>query len=149
MSDTEVFRSRHDLRSSIFVWGTALLIWFFGCCIIASSGPLGERLFGASVVFSIGSIAPWLWLTTIYRITPVKLHLKSGPFHKELNLSDITEITYTKQRGGFSFAFSRQGLHIEVEGSDRGYRLSPKDRKAFVEALQKRCDDLKVIEEEQ
>ncbi|MBL7032198.1 MAG: PH domain-containing protein [Nitrospira sp.] len=147
-SDTEIFRSRRDMRSTIFVWGTSLLIWFFGYCIIASSGPLGERLFGASIVFLIGSIAPWLWLTTGYWITQGTLHLKSGMLHKELKLSDIREVTYTKQRGGCSFAFSRQGLYIEVEGSDRGYRVSPMDRSKFVEELEKRCDNLKVITED-
>ena len=98
-SDTEIFRSRHDKRSTIFVWGTALLIWFFGYCIIVSSGPLGERLFGASIVFLIGSVAPLLWLTTSYRITPESLHLKSGMLHKELKLRDIREVTYTKEEG--------------------------------------------------
>ena len=147
-SDTEIFRSRHGMRSTIFVWGTSLLIWFFGYCIIASTGPLGERLFGASIVFLIGSIAPWLWLTTSYRITQGTLHLKSGMLHKELKLSDIREITYTKERGGCSFAFSRQALYIEVEGSDRGFRVSPMDRNAFVEALEKKCDKLRVINED-
>ncbi len=143
-SDTEIFRSRHDMLSTIFVWGTSLLIWFFGYCIIASTGPLGERLFGASIVFLIGSVAPWLWLTTSYWITQGTLHLKSGMLHKELKLSDIREVTYTKERGGCSFAFSRRALYIEVEGTDRGFRVSPIDRRAFVEALEKRCDKLKI-----
>ena len=136
------------MRPTIFIWGTTLLIWFFGYCIIASSGPLGERLFGASIVFLIGSIAPWLWFATSYWIRAGKLHLKSGMFHKELELKDIREVRVTKQRGGCSFAFSRQGLYIEVEGSDRGYRISPMDRSAFVEELEKRCDDLTVVKED-
>jgi len=143
-SDTEVFRSSHDIRSTVFVWGTALLVWFFSYSIIASSGPFGERLFGASIVFLIGSIAPLLWLTTSYRITQGSLYLRSGVFHKELKLRDIREVTYTKERGGFSFAFSRQALHIEVDGSDRGYRVSPIDRHRFVEVLQRRCDNLAI-----
>ncbi len=147
-SDTEIFRSGHDMRSTVFVWFTSLLIWFFGYCIIVSSGPLGERLFGASIVFLIGSIAPWLWFATSYWITDGALHIKSGMFHKEIKLSDIKEVTYTKERGGFSFAFSRQALHIEDEVSDRGYRISPKDRGAFVEALKERCDNLSVIGED-
>ena len=146
--DIEIFRSRRDKRPTIFIWGTSLLIWFFGYCIIVSSGPFVERLFGASIVFIIGSVAPWLWLTTSYWISDGTLHLKSGILHKELKLSDIREVTYTKQRGGCSFAFSRQGLYIEVEGSDRAFRVSPMDRSVFVEALKKRCENLKVIEEE-
>ena len=147
-SETEIFRSRRDMRPAIFIWGTSLLIWFFGYCIIASSGPFGERLFGASIVFLIGSIAPWMWLATSYWISQGTLHLKSGPFHKELKLSEIREVRITKQRGGCSFAFSRQGLYIEIEGSDRGYRISPLDREAFVEELKKVCDDLTVVKEE-
>ena len=148
-SNTEIFRTSHGKRSTIFIWGTSLLIWFFGYCIIASSGPLGERLFGTSIVFLIGSIAPWMWLTTSYWITEGTLHLKSGMFHKELKLSDIREVRITKQRGGCSFAFSRKGLYIEIEGSDRGYRISPKDRDAFLELLEKECDNLTVVKEEQ
>jgi len=148
MSDTEIYRSRYDVRPTIFIWGTSLLIWFFGYCIIISSGPLGERLFGASIVFLIGSVAPWLWLDTSYWIAKETLHLKSGMFHKELKLSDIREVRFTKQRGGCSFAFSRQGLYIEVEGSDRGFRISPKDREAFVKELEKECDDLTVVKED-
>ena len=149
-SDTEIHRSRRDIRPAIFIWGTSLLIWFFGYCIIASSGPLGERLFGASIVLLIGSIAPWMWLATSYWIADGMLHLKCAMFHKELELKDIREIRFTKQRGGCSFAFSRQGLYIEIEGSDRGYRLSPKDRDAFVEELKKVCgQELKVVKEEE
>ena len=76
------------------------------------------------------------------------LHLKSGMFHKELKLSDIREVRITKQRGGCSFAFSRQGLYIEIEGSNRGFRISPMDRDAFVELLEKECDGITVIKEE-
>ena len=136
------------MRPAIFIWGTSLLIWFFGYCIIASSGPFGERLFGASIVFLIGSIAPWMWLNTYYWIADGMLHLKSGMFHKELKLSDIREVRITKQRGGCSFAFSRQGLYIEIEGSNRGFRISPMDRDAFVELLEKECDGITVIKEE-
>ena len=69
-------------------------------------------------------------------------------FHKELKLSDIREVTYTKDRGGFSFAFSRQALYIEVEGPDRVYRISPMDRRLFVEMLEKRCDNVVISGEE-
>ena len=147
-SNTEIFRSRRDIRPAVFIWCTSLLIWFFGYCIIASSGPLGERLFGALIVLLIGSIAPWMWLNTYYWIADGTLHLKSGMFHKELELSAMREVRITKQRGGCSFAFSRKGLYIEIEGSDRGYRLSPRDRDAFVKLLEKECDGITVIKED-
>ncbi len=145
-SHTEVFKSKSDTWITVFVWSTALLLWLFSYSIIASNGPLNERLIGTSITFLIGLIAPWFWLTTLYRVSTKSLYIQSGMLHKEIKLSDIREVTY-KGQGGYNFAFSGDFLHIDVEGSDRGYRVSPLDRRGFTTALEKRCSHLKAEEE--
>jgi hypothetical protein len=143
-SHSEVFKSKRDIKITVFVWGTSLLLWLFSFSIIASKGPVNERLIGTSITFLIGLIAPWFWLTTLYRVSTTSLYIQSAMLHKELKLSDIRRVTYKGPGGGYNFAFSRDSLHIEVEGSDRGYRVSPLNRLGFLTALEKRCSHLKA-----
>ena len=143
-SHAEVFKSKRDIWITVFVWGTSLLLWLFSYSIIASKGPLSERLIGTSITFLIGLIAPWFWLTTLYRVSTASLYMQTGMLHKELKLSDIRRVTYKGPGGGYNFAFSRDSLHIEVEGSDRGYRVSPLNRRGFLIALGKQCNHLKA-----
>lgn len=142
-SPSEVFTSKRDKRAAALVWGIAFLLWLFSFSIIASAGPFIERLIGAGTAFLLGLIGPWLWFTTKYRITETSLHLQSGAFHKELKFHEIRRVTDDVPVRGWSFAFSRDTLHIEAEGSPRGYQISPLDRKGFMEALAKRCVHLK------
>ena len=143
-SHAEVFKSKRDIWITVFVWGTSLLLWLFSYSIIASKGPLNERLIGTSITFLMAFIAPWFWFTTLYRVSTTSLHIQSGMLHKELKLSDIRGVTYKGPGGGYNFAFSRDSLHIEVEGSDRGYRISPLNRGGFLTALEKRCNHLRA-----
>jgi len=143
-SDADVFKSKRDTWITVFVWGTSLLLLLFSYSIISSKGPFSERLVGTSITFMIGLIAPWFWLTTLYRISTTSLYMQSGMLHKELKLSDIRGVTYKGQRGGYNFAFSSDSLHVEVEGSERGYRVSPLNRRGFLTALEKQCNHLKA-----
>ncbi len=142
-SHAEVFKSKSDAWITVFVWSTTILLWLFSYSIIASKGPFNERLIGTSITFMIGLIAPWFWITTLYRVSTTSLYIQSGMLHKELKLSDIREVTY-KGQGGYNFAFSGDSLHIDIEGSDRGYKVSPLDRRGFMTALEKRCGHLKA-----
>ena len=141
---TFVFKSKRDTWITIFIWSTSLLLWLFAYGIIVTNGPIIERLIGASITLSIGFIAPWFWLTTHYRITDTSLHLHSGIFHKELKLSDIKRVTCKGDGSGYSFAFSRDSIHLEVEGSGRGYKVSPLHRREFILELAKQCSHLKA-----
>ena len=143
-SHTKVFKSKRDKWITIFIWSTSLLLWLFAYGIIVSSGPFVERLIGTAITLSIGLIAPWFWFTTYYRITGTSLHLHSGMFHKELKLSEIKCVTFKGDGSGYSFAFSRDSIHLEVEGSGRGYKVSPLDRRGFISELAKQCRHLKA-----
>lgn len=143
-SHAEVFKSKRDIKLTIFVWSTSILLWIFSYSIIASNGPFSERLIGISITFLAGFIAPWFWFMTRYRVSTTSLYMQTGMLHKELKLRDIRRVTYKGQGGGYNFAFSRDSLHIEVEGSERGYRVSPLDRSGFLTALEKRCEHLKA-----
>jgi hypothetical protein len=143
-SHAEVFKSKRDIWITVFVWGTSILLWLFSFSIIASKGPLNERLIGTSITFLTGLIAPWFWFATRYRVSTTSLYLQTGMLHKELMLRDIRRVTYKGPGGGYNFAFSRDSLHIEVEGSDRGYRVSPLNRLGFLTALEKQCSHLKA-----
>ena len=141
-SHAEVFKSKRDKIATVIVWGIALILWIFSYSIIASKGPIIDRLIGAGIAFLLGSIGPWFWFTTKYRITTTSLHLQSGAFHKELKLHEIRRVTDEVPVRGWGFAFSRDILHIEAEGSPRGYQVSPLDRKGFMAALARRCTHL-------
>lgn len=141
-SDAEVFKSRRGHWATIFVWSTVFLLSLFSYGIIVSKGPAGERIIGASITLIIGLIAPWFWFTTRYRISETSLHLQSGMLHKELKLLDIRRVTYKGDGSGYNFAFSPDTLHIEVEGSNRGYKVSPLERRGFMAALGRRCAHL-------
>jgi hypothetical protein len=143
-SHTLVFKSKRDTWITIFIWSTSLLLWLFAYGIIVTAGPIIERFIGASITISIGLIAPWFWLTTHYRITDNSLHLHSGMFHKALSLSEIKRVTSKGDGSGYSFAFSRDSIHLEVEGSGRGYKVSPLYRGEFISELAKRCSHLKT-----
>ena len=115
-SHAGVFKSKRDKKLTVFVWVTSVLIWFFSYGIIASNGPLSERLFGFSITFLAGFAAPWFWLTTRYRVSTTSLYMQTGMLHKELMLRDILRVTYPWTGGGHNFTFSRDTLHLEVEG---------------------------------
>ena len=140
----EVFISRRDKRATVFVWGIALLLWLFSFSIISSEGAFIERLAGSTITFLIGLIAPWFWLTTRYRMTSTSLHMQSGPFHKELKYREISGVTDKISVKSWSFAFSRDTLQIDVEGSPRGYQVSPLDRSGFLALLAKGCTHLEA-----
>ncbi len=137
-----VFRSRRDKKATALVWGIALLLWLFSFSIISSEGPFIDRLAGATITFLIGIIAPWFWLTTRYRVSGDSLHLQSGPFHRELKFGEIRRVTDNVTVRGWSFAFSRDALQIDVEGSPLGYQVSPLDRRGFLESLATGCTHL-------
>ena len=143
-SHTEFFKSKRDKWITIFIWSTSLLLCLFAYGIIVSSGPIIERLIGTAITLSIGLIAPWFWFTTHYQITGTSLHLHSGMFHKELKLSEIKRVTFKGDGSGYSFAFSRDSIHLEVKGSGRGYKVSPMNRRGFISELAKRCSHLKT-----
>ncbi len=143
-SDSEVFKSKRDMRLTVFVWSTSALIWLFSYSIFTSNGPVSERLIGTSITLLISLLAPWFWLTTLYKVSTTTLHMQTGMLHKDIKLGDIREVTYKGPGGGHNFTFSRDSLHLEVEGSDRGYRVSPLNRQGFLTALEKRCSHLKA-----
>jgi len=145
-SDIEVFVSKRDKWATVLVWGIASLIWLFTYGIIISAGPFIERLIGILITFVLGLIAPWFWFTTKYRITSTSLHIQTGAFHKELKLSEIREVTDKVPVRSLSFAFSRDALQIEVEGSPRGYQISPLNQTGFMTALARQCKHLEYRE---
>ncbi len=147
-SQTAVFKSKRDTWITIFIWTSALLLCLFAYGIMVSPGPIIERLFGASIALLIGLIGPWFWFTTYYRITESSIHLHSGIFHKELNITDIKGVTFKGDGSGYSFAFSGDSIHIEVEGSIRGYKVSPLDRRGFMIALDGMSDHLQICEDD-
>ena len=143
----EVFKSKRDKWATVLVWGIALILWLFSYSIIASEGAIIERLIGSSITFLAGLIAPWFWFTTKYRITSTALHLQSGAFRKELKFRDIHRVTDKTTVRGWSFAFSRDSLQIDVKGSPLGYQVSPLNRREFISALAARCSHLEAREE--
>jgi hypothetical protein len=143
-SHSEDFYSKHDWWATGLVWGIALIMWCTGIIMLFREGALEGRIIWAFGSLLIGLCVVWLWATTKYRVSGRSLHLQSGPFHKEIKLSEIKRVTYTRKGRGLSFAFSQDALQIDIESSKLGYQVSPQDRRGFVAALAKRCDHLTV-----
>ncbi len=141
-SHIDAFKSRRGPWITVFIWSSALLIWLFSYGIIITEGPISERLFGASITFIIGLVAPWFWFTTRYRVSETTIHLQCGMLQKELKLQDIQRITFKGDGSGYSFALSRDSIHIAIEGSARGYKISPLDVMGFMAAIGRRCPHL-------
>ncbi len=143
-SHGEVFYSKRDWWATGMVWGISLIMWGSGIIMFFREGALGGRILWVFGSLLIGLCVVWFWSSTKYRVSGRSLHLQSGPFHKEIKLSEIKRVTYTRKGGGLSFAFSWDVLQIDIESSKLGYQVSPQDRRGFVAAIAKRCGHLAV-----
>ena len=147
-SNHEVFYSKHDWWATLMVWGIAAVCWGFGIQILQAAISQDGQLFDGLIALVAGMGAPWFWLTTRYKLSDRSLVLMSGPFFKRIDYADIQGVSAGRNKKGLSFAFSMDCLQIDVPGSFLGYRVSPKERREFLSALENRCDHLQLQDQE-
>ncbi len=100
--------------------------------------PALKNGFSWTVILSAGLVSLFLlilYLSTIYTITDSnKLQVKCGfLINEQIDISAIKKITNTRTlMAAPAFSFDR--MHISY-GNDSGIVISPKDKKAFINAL--------------
>lgn len=111
---------------------------------------IGEHTEALTVVVAFGGtyvlgwIAPYIWLTTRYRIGRTSLELCAGPIYQKLALRKIEMVLRTRQGVDLGFAFDSDFLWIGYPSSWGGYRVSPREREIFLELLDQRCAHLEM-----
>ncbi len=96
-------------------------------------------LLAASAAFPI-----WLLYSTDYRLTARELVVRAGPFHWTIALDSIEEVFPTHNPLS-SPACSLDRLRIRYGGSGFGIMISPEDKSRFLQELQAREPQLKMV----
>jgi len=138
-----VFRSKKS-PGLIAVVALILLVCLAGGTFLLAAGDGGDIVLGLGAV--IASLA-YLWLTipVSYRITDENLLVRGGPFRWKIPLESILRVRRS-QNPLSAPAWSLARLHITYrKKSGKSFVLiSPQDRRAFVEKLQKEAPGLKT-----
>lgn len=142
-----VFRSKVDsFFVCILIIGLLILSVPIILPIIIGNPPV------AAIVTLVGSFLlcvlfiVWIPLTITYTIDNQHLVVKGGPFKSTIPLNKITKITATSNIfTGHRILSSRDALEVFNHTSFSGsIKVSPKDKKAFLNELQKHSPAIKV-----
>ena len=141
-SNIEVYYSKRDWWATIIVWTIITICWAAGIYLIFISLSQGVEIFSGLVSLLAGLGSLWFWSSTRYKLLDHSLKLISGPFFKTIYYSNIKGVRDGRKTNGLSFAFSRDCLQIDVEGSKLGFRISPEEQYGFLSALANKCNHL-------
>lgn len=89
--------------------------------------------------YAAGWIAPYLWLTTRYRIGRTELEFCAGFISRRIELWKIERVSGSRYGVGLRFAFDSDFLWIGYPSKLGGYLVSPKEKEIFLELLDQRC----------
>lgn len=145
-----VFRSKID---SFFVKLIVIVILILGLAtflpLFAESGnELSVVLTLTSVFLIMTTIILWCSFLIKYVFHQDYLFVKGGPFRSRISYENITKVSPTSSIFmGYRLLSSRDAIEIFYRTSLMGsVKISPKDQKAFIAELKKRCPNL-LIEE--
>lgn len=134
----DYFPCKHDLWISIIVWVTlfmALYNTYLGNAPSSIKGMMGF------ILLFIG----WIWFKTGYLILDGLMVTWSGPFRNKVPVKYITRIDRTKNIF-FSPSFSFSNA-IKLTVGNKRIVVSPRNRKAFIDALVAQNPNIEVSEE--
>jgi hypothetical protein len=135
----EVFRSRVDL------WLVAVaLVVAVGGLAVAMTVPSTNAGLGKDAGVAIGAAAAvlvlllfwWTYRTTVYTLDDDALDVRCAGLHRRVAYRDITGVQYSTDASSAP-ALSLRRLKV-CYGRDDGLLISPRDREAFIAALQRR-----------
>ncbi len=139
-----VLLSGHAWWASVITWGSAAMIWAFPFLLLGVISDQVAIVLVWIVSYAIGWTAPYLWMTTRYRVGRTELKLSAGFLTRVLELRKIELVSRTRQSVGVSFAFDTDFLWIGYPSRFGGYLVSPKEKQLFLELLDQKCHHLEM-----
>lgn len=127
-----VFTSRKDSWMGIVIWTLIVAcIWVF-----YQSTFVQTNLFGIVIMVVMVYLLGTIWFNTRYKIEHDTLQISYGLIKKTINIQEIKSIRNTTN----PFVAPSLSVHrIEINYEKyKTIQISPKDRQAFVEALQQK-----------
>ncbi|CDQ20281.1 PH domain-containing protein [Halobacillus karajensis] len=142
---TLYFPSEKDFWFYVLTWGPILFILFIylyggepiGFQLISYRDPLGYVITALLLLFLL-----WVWFDTGYKIENGHIKIYSGPFRKKIKISKITKVNTTKSLSSAP-SWTRNKLEI-LYGHYDFINLSPRNKREFIQALQKENPQIKM-----
>lgn len=129
-----------------------MVFWIIIVCTIPLSLPLWldhtlsstDQFIILSILIAFDSFMLWMIFDIRYEFRDKSFYAKCGPFRCNIPYKDITHINETDNMLiGFRLAASFHGIEIHYpKGMLGSVKISPKDEKAFIETLMKKCPHL-------
>lgn len=135
------FRSKVDTWLAIVLVGSAA-ISVGAAAVVAMSASSAIELVPLAFLIATAVFMLWLLRSTTYTFDESSLHVKSGPFHWRVPLSEIRSAIPTRDPSS-SPALSLDRIRID-RGSKMPLLISPEDKDAFFAELLRRRPDLRV-----
>ncbi len=129
------FPCKHDLWIGLIIW-ISIGLAFYNSYVQDAPGNIKGMM--GFIIFFIG----WIWLRTVYVIYDELLITWSGPFRNKIPIKYISSIKPTKNIL-FSPSFSIKNA-ICLQAGNKRIVVSPKNRRAFIEALLNQNSKIKV-----
>ncbi len=132
-----IFKSAVDWWFYLVVIGAAAVA-LLGVLPLFRTGHGTQITFAAGILLVAVGLPFWLLLSTTYRVDSRALHVRSGPFHWSIPLSEIQ--TARASRSAWSSpALSLERIEIRY-GNDKSILVSPADRPGFLNAIGHKLD---------
>lgn len=131
------YRSAVDWWFYVVVFGVAAVTIPTIVPLFASGRP-ANVLIALFVLLTACALPLWLLASTYYRIDASALVVRSGPFRWTVPFSDIRNVQPSRSVLS-SPALSLDRIRIDY-GAGRTLLVSPKDREAFLAAIERRVD---------
>ncbi len=133
-----VFTSRKDLWMGIIIWALVVaFIWGFYQSVFVQLD-----IIGIIVMVVMSYLLGTIWFNTRYKIENDTLNISYGPIKKSIDIQKITSIRNTTN----PFVAPALSVHrIEINyGKYQTIQVSPQDRQAFVNELQKKNPSIQL-----
>lgn len=138
--ESVTFRSKVDTWLGVSLIGAAV-ITVAAVVAVMLGGSILSGLVIAPVLIFTAVLPVWFLRSTYYVLDDTQLTLHSGPFKWRVELEDIQTVTRTRNPLS-SPALSLDRLRIDY-GRRRSIMISPRDRKAFLDELELRRQNVK------
>ncbi|MBO1002487.1 PH domain-containing protein [Pseudogracilibacillus auburnensis] len=145
-----VFRSEIDTFFIRFMLIVVLIIGVatFWPLFLEGGKALPVIIILTSIFLIVISFILWSAFSVKYVFYQDYLFVKGGPFRSRIQYEQITKVSPTTEIfTGYRILSSRDGLEIFYKTAALGsVKISPKDKKEFINEIKERCPNVKVQE---